>query len=117
MQTTMSVERLARMSPMLQVDISGHATTPTILGVASVNSSLVIATLTLGRVSQGLYSISWTAGKLPPATLRPWGFANGRFVDVTQGMNQLFITVNTRASSQTDSFVASIFCYGEGVFS
>lgn len=82
MQVTMSLERIARMSPVLIVDILvDDVPDLAVVGVTSVNDVLTTANVVPSRLSLGKYRITIPSGKLPTANGRPsvemCGTANG----------------------------------------
>lgn len=72
MQTTMSLERIARMVPVLIVDVLvDDVPDLTVVNVVSTNDALTTANVTPSRLSLGKYRITIPSGKLPTANSRP----------------------------------------------
>jgi hypothetical protein len=70
MGAEMALECVCRMVPVLTVDFTPHETTPVVNYVTSTNSALTTATVTITRISVGVFDIGWTSGSLPPRTRR-----------------------------------------------
>lgn len=115
MQSTMTIERCASVVPVLQVDCTGHATTPTINSVASANTTLTSSNVTISRTGTGAYDIQWPSSKLPPATIRPRAFVStaDRRISWSQTGNTISVAcVVASTGSATDSCAFSIDCFG-----
>lgn len=72
MQATMSLERVARMIPVLIVDAT-LVTSPSAmpLYVLSVNDALTTANVTISETGTGAYRVTIPSGKLPTAAASP----------------------------------------------
>lgn len=70
MQTTMTVERAARMVPALVVDVDGTGTLA-ISGVICTNDAVTASSVSVTSAATGSYVVTWTAGSLPPRRVRP----------------------------------------------
>jgi hypothetical protein len=71
MQATMSLERLARVTPVMLVDALGDTTDTGTTAVASVNDALTTANVVTTRVDAGKYRVTYPSGKLPAANSAP----------------------------------------------
>jgi hypothetical protein len=72
MQATMTLERVARMIPVLIVDLLlDDAPDLAIVGVVSVNDALTTANVTVSKTATGRYRVSVPSGKLPTSSGRP----------------------------------------------
>lgn len=71
MQVTMSLERVARMTPVLIVEGSVEGGSASVTSIVSTNDSLTTANVTIAEGSTGVYTITIPAARLPPAIGRP----------------------------------------------
>lgn len=71
MQATMSLERVARMIPVLIVEGGLETGGPGIDAVVSVNDALTTGNISVTENSSGVYTVSIPSGKLPTSSGRP----------------------------------------------
>jgi len=71
MQATMSLERVARMLPVLIADVTGETGTPSTDTVISVNDALTTVNVVTTEIGTGKYRVTYPTGKLPTANCSP----------------------------------------------
>jgi hypothetical protein len=72
MQMTRSIERAFRVMPSASIDVNWSGSALSILGlVSSSNEAAFQASINLAHPGTGRFTITWTAGMLPPRTLLP----------------------------------------------
>src|SRR5512136_2105256 len=73
MQTTMSLERIARMAPTLMANMvlvtSGSPVPAT--GISCVNNNVLAADVVITNTATGKYTIAYPANKLPSPNMHP----------------------------------------------
>jgi hypothetical protein len=71
MQATMTLERVARMIPVLIVDATLATGAPTVDYVTCVSDAVTTANVTITEIGTGQFRVTVPSGKLPTATGRP----------------------------------------------
>lgn len=112
-QVEMCLQGALRMIPLLSVDFTGHATTPTVDAVMAPNPALTTSTVTFVRADVGEYTLAWPAGSLPAATLRTRFHQQNYMVIWSQTGSSITMVVGNIDLSPTDSFSMSIDIFGE----
>ena len=106
-QVEMLVQRAWRMTPVLKVFFNLSDTTPTIGYVLSCRDSLTTNTVTVARVSQGRYTITWPSGSLPPRTFM--AESSSSFYGLTVSTEQ---TGNVVTVYAVDAVTGALMDYG-----
>lgn len=121
MQMTRSIERALNVVPAATVDVYWSGSAVSRIGlVAIANESAFQSSLILAHTGTGLFTLTWTAGLLPPRTLYPRAkilgpvTLNSYAVMLTASSCEVHVANTTTGSLVDTACRFSVDIYGEG---
>jgi hypothetical protein len=111
-QVARCLQAALTMMPLLRLDATGSATTPSIDRVTAPNPALSTATVTIVHNSTGNFTIAWPSGTMPARNIDARVYVPNGFYSLLQGSDAITLSIYNSSHALLDACTFSVDIFG-----